>query len=90
MRLKTAAAVNGTIGLRLEGDLGGRAALRTNGVIHHTLPAGGVLARLTACLAAGGLVLQALLRIKLLLTGGEGELSTAILANQYLVFKHFG
>ena len=43
--------------------------------------AGGVLARVTAGLAALGLVLEAALRVELLLTGGEHELVAALFAN---------
>ena len=50
--------------------------------------AGGVLASVAAGLAALGLVLEAALSIELLLTGGEHELLTALLANQSLVFVH--
>ncbi len=50
--------------------------------------AGGVLASVAASLAALGLVLEAALRIELLLTGGEHELLAALLANQSLVFVH--
>ena len=42
---------------------------------------GGVLASVTAGLAALGLVLETALGLKLLLTGGENELVTALLAS---------
>ena len=87
---KAGAAVNGTVGLGLERDLGGSAALCADRIVHHTLAAGSVLASLTAGLAAGGLILETLFGVKLLLAGGENEFSAAVLANQCLVFKHFG
>ena len=43
--------------------------------------AGGVLAGVTAGLAALGLILEAALSIELLLTGGENELLAAFFAN---------
>ena len=88
MCCEAGAAIDRAIGLGLKRDLGGRAALCADGVIHDALAAGSVLAGLPASLAAGGLVLEALFGIELLLAGREGELGAAILANQYFVFKH--
>ena len=51
-------------------------------------PRAAVLAGVTAGLAALGLVLEAALRIELLLTGGENELFAALFAYQGLVFVH--
>ena len=50
--------------------------------------AGGVLASVTAGLAALGLILEALFRIEFLLTGGENELCAALFALQRFVFEH--
>jgi len=50
--------------------------------------ASGVLASVTAGLAALGLILEAALSIELLLTGGENKLFTALLAHQGLVLVH--
>ena len=41
-----------------------------------------------ACLAAYGLILEALLSIELLFACGENEFGAAILAYQSLVFEH--
>jgi len=90
MLCKARAAINGPVVLRLERDLGGCTALGADGVIHNALAPCGVLAIGPAGLAASGLILEALLGIKLLLAGGEYELGAAILANQYLVFEHVG
>ena len=46
------------------------------------------LAGLAAGLAAGGLVLEALLGVELLLAGGKHEFSAAVAANQRLVLIH--
>ena len=70
----------GTRGLAAAGSAGGSEVLPG--------AAGGVLASVAAGLAALGLVLEAALSIELLLTGGEHELLTALLANQSLVFVH--
>ena len=77
----------------LEGHLGGLAALCANGIEHLAFTAIVVsgllgLTGFSALGAAGGLILETLLRVELLLTGGESELSAAILANQRLVFEH--
>ena len=82
------AAVNRTIGLGLEGNLCLAAAGSTSGGEVLTGAAGSLLASVTAGLAALRLVLEAALRIELLLTGGEHELLAAFLAYKCLVFVH--
>ena len=82
-------AVDGLVVPGQEGHLGGRATVRANGVVHLAiLVAGSVLAVVPALPAANGLVLEALLGIEFLLTGGENELTAAIPADQSLVFEH--
>ena len=85
------AAVDGTIALGDEGHGSGLAA-SSAGRLEHLAGSGSAvgLAGGAALTAAGGLVLEALFSIELLLTGGEHELSTAIAANQRLVFVHDG
>ena len=46
------------------------------------------LASLTASLAAGGLVLEALLGVEFLFTGSENKFIAAVFANQRLVSVH--
>ena len=75
------AAIDRTVGLGLEGNLGLAAAGSANSGEVLAGTAGSVLASVTAGLAALGLVLEAALRIELLLTGGEHELLAALLAN---------
>ena len=75
------AAVYGTVGLGLEGNLGLAAATGAGSGEELTGTTGGVLASVTAVLAALGLVLEALLSVELLLTGGEHELVAALFAN---------
>ena len=70
----------GTLSLAAAGGAGSGEVL--------TGAAGGVLAGVTAGLAALGLVLEAALRVELLLTGGENELVAALFAYQGLVFVH--
>ena len=85
------AAVDRTIFLRLEGNLGGFAAFGTDRVIHNTRSAGSRaigLAGLTAGLAAGGLVLEALFGVEFLLTGGEHKFLATVFAYQRFVFVH--
>jgi hypothetical protein len=81
-------AVNGAIGLRLEGNL----CLSTAGCANSSEILSGaalcVLASVTASLATLGLVLEAALSIELLLTGSKGKLSAALFTNQNLVFVH--
>jgi hypothetical protein len=75
------AAINGTIGLGLEGNPGLTAAVGADSGEILARTTGGVLASVTAGLAALGLVLEAALCIKLLLTGGKYELVTTLFAN---------
>ena len=74
------AAVHGPIGLRLERNLCFAAAASAGSGKELTGATSGVLASVTASLAALGLVLEATLRIELLLTGGEHKFLTAFLA----------
>jgi hypothetical protein len=83
------AAVDGTIRLRLKGHASLTAAGSAGSREILTGTAGRVLAGDTAGLAALGLILEALLGVKLLLTGGEHELLAAFLAHKGLVFEHF-
>ena len=87
---KALTAVYGTILFRLERNLSGLSAFRAHGVIHLTLTAGSTagLARLTAGLAAGGLVLESFFGIEFLFTGSENELSATVFAYQRFVFVH--
>ena len=80
----------GPILLRLERNLGGLSAFRANSVVHLTRSAGSTagLTRLTAGLAAGGLVLESLFGIEFLFTGSENELSATVFAYQRFVFVH--
>jgi len=75
------AAIYGTVTLGLERHAGLAAAVGADSREVLTGTAGSVLARVAAGLAALGLVLEAALRIELLLTGGEHELVSAFLAN---------
>ena len=72
---------NGTIGLGLEGHLGLTAAAGAGSGEELTGATGGVLASVTASLAALGLVLEAALGVEFLLTGGENEFVAALFAN---------
>jgi len=82
------AAVNRTVGLRLEGNLSLTAAGSAGSGEELAGTAGSGLAGVTAGLAALGLVLEATLSVELLLAGGEHELIAAFLAYQSLVFVH--
>ena len=75
------AAVNGTIGLGLKGNLCLTAACCANCGKELTGTACCVLASVTASLAALGLILEAALCIEFLLTCGEHELLTTFFAN---------
>jgi hypothetical protein len=75
------AAVNRTVALGLEGNLGLAAAGSAGSGEILTGTAGSVLAGVTAGLAALGLILEASLCIELLLTGGEHELVATFFAN---------
>ena len=87
---ETVAAVNGTVGARLEGNLALLAALGANGVKHLTLAAlaGSVLSCHTAISAALGLVGETFFSVKLLLSGSESEFLSAFLADECLVSVH--
>ena len=75
------AAEYGTVGLGLEGNLGFAAATGAGSGEELTGATGGVLASVTASLAALGLVLEATLCVEFLLTSGEYELVAAFFAN---------
>ena len=75
------AAVYGTVGLGLEGNLCLAAATGAGSSEELTGATGVVLASVTASLAALGLVLEAALCVEFLLTGGENELVAAFFAN---------
>ena len=78
---KAIAAVNRAIISGLERHTGLAAAGSAGGGEKLAGTAGGVLARVTAGLAALGLILETLLSVELLLTGGEYELVAALFAN---------
>ena len=82
------AAIHGTVGLGLEGNLCLAAAACAGSGEELTGATGAVLAGVPACLAALGLILEAALSVESLLTGGEHELVAAIFALQSLVFVH--
>ena len=85
------AAVDRAIFPGLERNLGGLAAFSAHGVEHLAGATGSRaagLARLTARLATGGLVLEALLGVEFLFTGSENKFIAAVLANQRLVSVH--
>ena len=84
-------AVDRTIGLRDEGYTGGLATLSAHSLEHLALAVtvvAGSLASVTAIFAAGGLILETLLGVESLFTGGEDEFLAAVLANQSLVLVH--
>ena len=89
---ETIAAVHRTVVAGLEGHLAGLAALGANSVIHlaaATLTTAGVaFACIAAGLAALRLVGEALFSKELLFAGCEGELLSAILADDSFVLKH--
>ena len=82
------AAVNGAIRFGLEGNASFLAATGAN--CGEILPgaSGGVLASIAAGLATLRLVLEASLRVELLLTGGEHKLVPTLFANQRFVLIH--
>lgn len=85
------AAVDGAIPTGLKGNGTGVAALSTNSLKHGALATGtgcDTLAGVTAGLTALGLIVEALLSVELLLSCGEGELLTAVFANDCLVLEH--
>jgi hypothetical protein len=83
------AAVDRTVRLGLKGNLRLTAASGAHSSEVLTGAAGGVLAGVTAGLAALGLVLEAALSVELLLTGGKSKLLTALFAYQDFVFVHW-
>ena len=87
---KALAAVYGAVLLGFKRNLSGLSAFRADSVKHLTRSAGSTagLTRLTAGLAAGGLVLESLFGIEFLFTGSENELSATVFAYQRFVFVH--
>ena len=88
--LEALAAVDGTVVVRLEGNLALLAAVGAGSVEHL---AGGSLTALSltgvaAITASLRLVGEALLGVELLLAGGENEFASAILADNGLVSVH--
>ena len=75
------AAVYGTVGLGLEGNLGLAAATGAGSGEELTGTAGSVLTGITAGLAALGLILEAALCVEFLLASSENELVAALFAN---------
>ena len=75
------AAIDRTVGLGLERNLGLAAASCADCGEVLTGATSGVLASVTACLAALGLILEAALCVEFLLTSGENELLTTLFAN---------
>ena len=75
------AAEDGTVSLGLEGNLGFATATGADTGEQLTGTTGSILASITACLAALGLVLEAALCVEFLLTGGENEFVAALFAN---------
>ena len=89
--LEAGAAVNRTIALGLEGYLGGGTAAVADYFEVLTLGTSGILAvtaSSAALVAAGGIVLEALVSEELLLRSAEHEFLAAITAHKSLVFKH--
>ena len=88
--LEALAAIHGAVIVRLEGNLARLAAVGAHSVKHlaaATLPTA-CLAGRTAVTASLGLVLKALLGVKLLLAGSKHEFPSAVLADQSLVSVH--
>ena len=87
------AAVDRSVVLRDKRHAGRGATLRAGGLVHLALLGltsgrAAVLAGDAARLAAGRLILEALLRVELLLTSGEHELLATVSASQSLVLIH--
>ena len=87
------AAIDRSVVLRDERHASRSATLRTGGLVHFALLSltGGraaVLAGDAAGLAASRLILEALLRIELLLTSGEHKFLATVSAGQSLVLIH--
>jgi hypothetical protein len=74
------AAVYGTVGLGLEGNLSLAAATGAGSSEEFTGATGVVLASIAAGLAALGLVLEATLSVEFLLAGSENEFVAALFA----------
>ena len=75
------AAVYGTVGLGLEGNLCLATATCAGSGEELTGTTGAVLASITAGLAALGLILEAALCVEFLLTGGKNKFVAALFAN---------
>ena len=89
--LEALTAVHRTIALGLEGHLGGGTAAVADHFVVLTLGAAGILAVAAsgaALMAAGRIVLEALVSEELLLRSAEHEFLAAITAHKSLVFKH--
>lgn len=85
------AAVNGAVGSGLEGNLASLSARRADSVEHRTCRArraGLAFFGVTAVFAALRFVGESFFGVKFLLAGSEGEIVTAIAANQSFVFVH--
>jgi hypothetical protein len=82
------AAIHRAICLRLKGNTSFAAAHCAGGYEILAGCTGSVLARVAAALAALGLILEAALCVKLLLTGGENEILSAFFAFECLVLVH--
>jgi len=82
------AAVNRAIALGLERNTSLTAAGGAGGGKEFPGTTGRILAGVTAGLAALGLILEASLRVELLLTGSKHELLSTFLAYKGLVFEH--
>ena len=82
------AAVDGSVRLGLEGNLRLAAAVGADSGEVLSGASGSVLSGVAAGLAALGLILEASLSVKLLLTGRENELISTLFANQCLVIVH--
>ena len=84
------AAVNGTIAAWFKRNLAGTSAICADSVKHHSLFAstGILFARGAAILAALRFVCEALFGKEFLLAGGEGEVLSAIFADDVFVAKH--
>jgi hypothetical protein len=85
-------AVDGAVVARLEGNLAGLAALSANSLEHLASRSSALttlcLASVAAIAASLGLVGEALLSVELLISGGENEFASAILADNGLVSVH--
>ena len=82
------AAIDGSIALGLEGHSGLLAASGASGGEILSGATGGSFSGVAAGLAALGLVLEATLGIKFLLTGGENKFIAAFFANECFVLEH--